>query len=579
MKDAINQEIVEIDKICDSKENGEHDITILLPKEPTFSLKDQMQAVDDLLGEENTKGNIDKSTKEKINLQVKGLLKKVHRSHELEKLKLKEEQQHEFSNVLKELANEKTAKVQESVKDLRHLQDTNKLEDRSPMCAEIKATKDRGTSTDDLHQTRNDKTSMSSLDMVDELRRENEGLRRSFDELENVFTKDKKELTEKLQTQHLDFVMSAEGEIIEKLLKQKLSLEEALNTERFYLSRLYYQEMKDELGDILSRRTEKLKREFNGEKMNLIFKYERDITDLQKLLSEKAELEMRLLQERNDVTAKLLAAHKNASPEKSKRARLKEKERLERDKENLEIAIPLKKEIAALQNKRHQEHEKAAANLKEAIDLIMDVMASAPLTTPEDVKPFDSLSFLSQDTARSNEVSPAGKVNENGFKTRTQASLSQNEIHNRDELGKALEKLVDTVVSEDEEFTYESEATSGASSDLESEDSGTGALNGDIDEGAYSGPESNDDENTLNIKKKELEFTFNLERFNLGRLYYGEYKDSLRKAMKKLEQAKEALRSKRKDLEKEMRNGIELVVSRTHFGEVSTQASKRDKVT
>ena len=579
MKDAINQEIVEIDKICGSKENGEHDITILFPEEPTFSLKDQMQAVDDLLGEENTKGNIDKSTKEKINLQVKGMLKKVHRSHELEKLKLKKEQQHEFGNVLKELADEKAAKVQEPVKDLRHLQDTNERGDRSPMCAEIKATKDRGTSTDGLHQTRNDKTSMSSLYMVDELRRENEGLRRSFDELENVFTKDKKELTEKLQTQHHDFVMSAEGEIIEKLLKQKSSLEEALNTERFYLSRLYYQEMKDELGDILSRRTEKLKREFNGEKMNLIFKYERDITDLQKLLSEKAELEMRLLQERNDVTAKLLAAHKKASPEKSRRERLKEKERLERDKENLEIAIPLKKEIAALQNKRHQEHEKAAANLKEAIDLIMDVMASAPLTTPEDVKPFDSLSFLSQDTVRSNEVSPAGKVNENGFKTRTQASLSRNEIHNRDELGKALEKLVDTVVSEDEEFTYESETTSGASSDLESEDSGTGALNGDIDEGAYSGPESNDDENTLNIKKKELEFTFNLERFNLGRLYYGEYKDSLRKAMKKLEQAKEALRSKRKDLEKEMRNGIELVVSRTHFGEVSTQASKRDRGT
>ena len=576
MKDAINQEIVEIDKICGSKESGEHNITILLPEEPKFSLKDQMQAVDDLLGEENTKGNIEKSTKEKINLQVKGILKKVYRSHKLEKLKLKEEQQDEFGKVLKELANEKRAKVQESVKDLRHLQDTNKRGDRSLMCAEIKATEDRGTSTEDLHQIRNDKTSISSLGMVDELRRENEGLRRSFDELENIFTKDKEELTEKLQTQHHDFVMSTEGEIIEEILKQKSSLEEALNTERFYLSRLYYQEMKEELGDILSRRTEKMKREFNGEKMNLIFKYERDIADLQKLLSEKAELEMRLLQERNDVTAKLLAAHKKASPEKSKRERLKERERLERDEENLEIAIPLKKEIAALQSKRHQEHEKAAANLKEAIDLIMDVMATAPLTTPEDVKSFDSLSFLTQDPTRSNVVSSARKLNDNGFKTRTQALLSQNEIHNRDELKKALEKLVDTVVSEDEEFTYESETTSGASSDLESEDSGTGALNGDIDEGAYSGPESNDDENTLNIKKKELEFAFNLERFNLGRIYYGEYKDSLRKAMKKLEQAKESLRSKRKDLEKEMLNGIKLVVSCTHFGVVLTQASKRD---
>ena len=99
-------------------------------------------------------------------------------------------------------------------------------------------------------------------------------------------------------------------------------------------------------------------------------------------------------------------------------------------------------------------------------------------------------------------------------------------------------------------------------------------MNGESDEGAYSGPESSDGD-TLHIKKAELDFVFNLERFNLGRVYYGEYRDSLRKAMKKLAKAKDSLRNKRKDLENDMLSGIQKLVERTKFGDKSTPVSKR----
>ena len=575
MKDAINQEIVEIDKFCGNKETAGEDV-ILLGEEPLFSLEDQLQAVNDILTEEDLEGNIDKSTKGKINEKMKEVLKKAQRLHEFEKLKLKKEQQEKISKILKELAEEKTVKVQKSMEDLKYLQDPNKGGDRSPRCIESNATEERGTSTDDLNRTMEGQGPLGPLNMVDGLRREKEEMKRSIDELGKNFAKEKEELMEKLQTQHKEFVMSTEGEIIENILKQKSALEEAFNSERFYLSRLYYLEMKEELEDILSRKKEKLKREFNRDKMNIIFKYESDIADLQKLLSEKDEMEIRLLQDRSDATGKLLAAHKKGTPEKDSRKRRKEKDRLERERENLEVAIPLKKEIAELQSKRHQEHETAVAYLKEAIDLIKDIMTNTPSITSVDDQQFDRLSFLSEHPMRSTVLSPVGKSSEIGFKSRKRDLLSEEEIRNRDDLKDALENLVEVVLNEDDEKSvYDSDTTSGASSDLELEDLGPTTVNGDSDEGAYSGPESTDSD-MLNIKKAQLDFVFNLERFNLGRVYYGEYRDSLRKAMKKIAKAKEALRSKRKDVENEMLSGIQTLVNRTHFAEELAQASKRD---
>ena len=575
MKDTINQEIVEIDKLCDSKDKDEE---VPPGDEATFSLEDQLRAVENILTEDGTGGNIDKSSKDQLNEKMKDILKKAHRLHEFRKLKLKKEQKEEMSRLLKELADEKRKNVKESVEDLKYLKRSGKTGDRSQKYAESKATEERGTCTDNL-STKRDRTEERAeerpSDVVDDLRRKKEEMKRSIDELEKTFTKEKEELMEKLQTQHKEFVMSTDSEIIENLLKQKSTLEEAFNLERFYLSRLYYLEMKEELEDTLSRKKQKMKREFDRDKMNIILKYERDIADLHKLLSEKDEMELKLLQDRNDATKRLLATQRSGTPEKGKRERKINKQQLEREEETLEVTILLKKEIAELQKKRHQEHESAVTSLKEAVDLIKDIMSSSPLIAPGEDRQFNGLSFRSEDPLRFVAATPIKKSSEDGLKPRKGLLVSEEEIHNRDELNDALENLVELILNDDEESVYDSETTSGASSDLESDDSSPTTVNGESDEGAFSGPESTDGD-LLSIKKAQLDFAFNLERFNLGRVYYGEYRDSLKTAMKKLAKAKENLRTKRKDLENDMLSGIKSIVDRTNFGKEFMQAPKRD---
>ena len=583
LKEAINQAIVEIDKLCHSK--TECDEAAPVRDQTTFSLDDQFLALDDILKEDEADEERDKSGKDQLKEKIKEILNNANRSHEVEKLQLREKHQEEINELLKELADEKRTRAQEALVTLKRLQELNQSDVKSPNCVTIKVTEDKGTLTDDL-DIRNNKSSHentkrdnsengthSPSDTVEELRQEKEEMKRSFDELEKIFTKDKEDLMEKLQTQHKEFVMSAEGEIIENLLKQKSTLEEAFNLERFYLGRLYYLEMKDELESILNRKKEEMKRDYDRDKMDIILKYEKDIADLHSLLSEKGEMELRLLQDKNEALKKLLATQKRSAPEKGKaEKRRKSQDQLEREKENLEITIPLKKEIADLQNKRQQEHEAAVANLKNAIDLINEILSGTPSISQRQEQQLDRSRFISEDPTRSVVPSPFEKSE---LKTSKRLLVSEDEIRNREELKAALENLVELVLNDDEDSVYDSETTSGASSDLESDDSGPTTVNGESDEGAYSGPESTDGD-TLNIKKAQLDFEFNLERFNLSRVYYGEYRESLKKVMRKLAKTKDSLRSKRKDLENDMLSGIKNLVDRTHFGEESTQVFERD---
>lgn len=66
----------------------------------------------------------------------------------------------------------------------------------------------------------------------------------------------------------------------------------------------------------------------------------------------------------------------------------------------------------------------------------------------------------------------------------------------------------------------------GVSFDLELDYLDIVIIFGEIDEGVFLGFELNDGE-MLSIKKEKLDFVFNVERFNFGRVYYGEYRDSL----------------------------------------------------
>ena len=55
--------------------------------------------------------------------KIKAVLNNAHISHEVEKLQLQERHQEEISELLKELADEKTARVQEAQLALRYLQE------------------------------------------------------------------------------------------------------------------------------------------------------------------------------------------------------------------------------------------------------------------------------------------------------------------------------------------------------------------------------------------------------------------------------------------------------------------------
>lgn len=110
-------------------------------------------------------------------------------------------------------------------------------------------------------------------------------------------------------------------------------------------------------------------------------------------------------------------------------------------------------------------------------------------------------------------------------------------------------------MNEDEDLVYDLEIIFGVCLDLELDDLGFMIVNGESDEGVYFGFELSDGD-ILYIKKVELDFVFNFERFNFGRVYYGEYRDSLRKVMKKLVKVKDFFCNKRKDLENDMFSGI-----------------------
>lgn len=582
LKEAINQAILEMDKLCDNK--IECDDVIQIRSQTAVSLSDHLLALDDILTDEGTDGKSDNSVNYQLKEKIKAVLNNAHISHEVEKLQLQERHQEEISELLKELADEKTVRVQEAQLALRYLQEQDESEVKTSDYVTFKVTEEKGTVTDDLEirhekishdstkRTNSENSTHSSSSMVEEFRQENEEMKRSIEELERHFKTEKEELMEKLHTQHKEFAMSADGEIIENLLRQKSTLEEAFNLERFYLGRLYHLEMKDELERSLNRKAEKMKKDHDRDKMDIILKYEKDIADLHSLLTEKSDMELRLLQEKNDAMKKLLATQKRSTPERSKAEKgQKEQDRLEREKGNLNLTIPLKKEIADLQNKRQKEHETAVANLKNAIDLIKEMSNTQSISEKEE-KQNDRQRFPSEDTPHLVVSSTTGKANHRNGK---RLVVSQGEICNREELRAALENLVELVLNDEEDSVYDSESTSGASSDLESEDSGPTAAKEESDEGAYSGPESTEGD-TLNIKKAHLDFAFNLERFNLSRVYYGEYRDSLKKVMRKLAKAKDSLRDKRNDLENEMLSGIKQLVDRTQFGKDGVLISKQN---
>ena len=145
----------------------------------------------------------------------------------------------------------------------------------------------------------------ASKDLMRHLRKEKEELMRALDEMSKEFKHQKEDMLQRIHTQHKEYVMSPEAEIIETLLRQKSSLEEALNLERFYLSRIYYLEMNEELQDLLTTEKDKMRKQSDKQRLEIVLNYSKEIAELHKILSEKDDRELELMEERNETARKV----------------------------------------------------------------------------------------------------------------------------------------------------------------------------------------------------------------------------------------------------------------------------------
>ena len=676
MNDAINKHIQQVEKLCaDSMSASSEGLTA-----GGGNASEANEAkLDRLLDNTLVVGTLmDKETKDKVNEYVKDTMLCIRRKHELKRLKIKRRYLKEKSVWLEEQSQDKKADLRLTEEALRYLEE--KFQTGKEMQNE---NADKTTSQTQQKDEREFNASGQHSDdssVLEQLTRENEHLRCSLSELGNNFEKEKEKLMRKMCSQHKEFVMSPEAEVIETLIKERSALEHTCNVERFYLSRLYYREMKDELRERLAEREKKTK---EGT-VNIALKFEKEISDLQSIIVQKNESELKLTEDKEDLMKQLLEAQKGSPPGRDLDE--DEGEHLRSETARLQAMIPLKEEIADLQSKRHMDHEALIVVLKEAYSLIKELMENnlhgdnfedsesfqkdaavsedgshRKMSSPgADDAQQDGISqlqnldedavagsignantnpteTLSQDTARGDRMptrdiectegsvlrddveeengSPrhvragenpidelcrepqpmvsaekppvvdSGKESAEGD-TEEHCEVSSNqspsrnpldEIKSQEELRRALEDLVERVIRDDKEGLVESEFTSGASSDVESDTSQPASEN-EMDELTDSGAELVESE-TLTIKKAKLDLALNLERFNLGRIYYAEFRDSLNKATAKLAEANDSLQNKGKNLEQVLLSEFGPLVEKTRFGRPVATVDTREQQT
>ncbi|KAK3732834.1 hypothetical protein QZH41_002834 [Actinostola sp. cb2023] len=552
---------------------------------------DEVNTLDDLITEDVDEKESGIQVKEKINKKLKAIKANIVRSHDLEKLENQLKHEEEKNKYLKELTDEKEAEMAVSEKVWKAVCEKlgieeEKSEEKLTELLETKQPKQEKIAQESAENKEKDETCVDA-EKLEKLENEKEELERTIVELEKHFNKEKKKLLKKMQTQHKEFVLSPEAEVIEALTKEKAVLEEASNIERFNLGRIYYMEMQDELEDLLSERIDDIQKDLENEKMEIIFKFNKDIADLHKTIAEKDENEVELLKDKNAMARKMLSLQRRTAEDDEKLGD-SEIDEIKTEADKLEAIIPLKKEIAQLQRKRQEEHESNADNLGQAVEVIKELLAERH---KEDGRTKRRYSFVSngsqydsgaedQQSGRTSKSSHPGKISpmiqdekrhidrdtEQTPKDTTSGQtsptstprqpMSQEEINSKEDLLKALECLIDNTFTE--EKNYESETSSGAISDFDSVPS---SPNPESEDGTTDSGAESIENDCLSIKKSDLDLAMHLERFGLGRLYYNEYKDSLQDVLKKLVKAE----GKNQCLENKLSEGIKDLVNRTSF--------------
>ena len=239
---------------------------------------------------------------------------------------------------------------------------------------------------------------------------------------------------------------------------------------------------------------------------------------------------------------------------------------LQEEREKLETIIKMQKEIAALQHNRQEEHDHAVEMLSTSVTLIKELV-------DENRK----LSALKESSSVTKNVSISAQISERTTPLDSASPSSpfpcfsslEEDIRSKEDLREALNDLVRFAFLEQQHQKNESETTSGASSDMESEfeienqpfaEENDKSVEHDDDSGAESTGCT-----TLTVSRRQLDRALTQERFNLSRVYYTEYEDSLRKALAKLNKARELSSRKMQNTEKNLINGIDELIERVIF--------------
>ena len=273
---------------------------------------EQIKCLDLLLKNEELNEGVQIGTDNlaKLNELLQIAKRKILWSYNIEKLhtdKKHRERERQFQNELVEARN---SQLERSVNNMRSFHQMVDIEPQNTECLQLlenqrshkKAHKQIDTTREEARTQQSD----IKTDLIRYLRKEKANLMRALDEMSNEFKRERNDLLHKNFTQHREYVMSDDAEIVEKLLRQKSSLEEALNLERFYLSRLYYLEMSEELKELLSSEKDKIRKQFDQDKLEIVLKYSKEIADLHNILAEKEDRELQFIQEREETIRKAL---------------------------------------------------------------------------------------------------------------------------------------------------------------------------------------------------------------------------------------------------------------------------------
>ena len=439
-------------------------------------------------------------------------------------------------------------------------------------------------------------------------------------ELQGGYNKDAQDGLNQIQSPREDDSEQFDSEdmVNENPRSQKGILEQVLNTERFYLSRLYYMEMKEELEVSMKQyqfqRSGKLERE--------------RLAEAWRHHAEVGELYRKILDKENEDIERTKKLMQERERERHIHFDVSSKDILKEEILRLEIQLPMKLDLAELQKKRYREHEAATLILKQAVNAVETAVQEhdALLVSSDYLRRKSSWASSDEDHdnagmpvwgfqgCRSSKPVYDGKNDEMGNRD----GLCEDSIESKEALRKALISIFRKVINERTEAQDTEQDSCSSDSELNELESFNGKDIPSDDELQINDPESGDvlsdgspqgsssevetvvgrkGEDDSQTKEStspslvpkvftlspEIENMLNIERINMSRVLRDEYVDKIRRGREKLRVVKAQNYENNEGLLAKFQERVGVLLERTDFGDLGEEGDevspKRPKLT